>query len=76
VAASTETLLLDRLEAVLRWRRDNHANEAAERNATVYFMDTARESHWSWEKIGRSIGITGTAARRFYERNRRRVRSV
>jgi len=76
VAASTEALLHEHLTNVRYWRRKNEQNEVAERNATVYFIDAAREAHWSWETIGKSIGITGTAARRFYQRNKRKVRSV
>lgn len=50
--------------------------EKAEReamNATIDFMDLAVTARWSWERIGRALGISGTAARRYYDRNRRRT---
>lgn len=46
------------------------------RHATVAFMDEALRQRWSWNRMGEALGISGTGARRYYERNRRRTRTV
>jgi hypothetical protein len=50
--------------------------ERMAREATIEFMDLALEAHWSWETIGRRLAISGTAARRYYQRNRRKVHAT
>lgn len=47
-----------------------------ERTATVTYIDAALAAGWTWERIGEGLGVSGTGARRYYQRNRRRVRSV
>jgi hypothetical protein len=52
------------------------AAQEHERKRVVMFVDEALASHWSWPQIGRSLGVSATGARRYYERNRRKVRGV
>lgn len=47
-----------------------------EREATVEYMRLALDAGWSWTRIGQGLGISATGARRYYNRNHRRVRSV
>lgn len=50
--------------------------QARERQATVAFVEEALSERWSWERIGRGLGISATAARNYYNRNRYRVTAV
>ncbi len=50
--------------------------ESRERLAVVTFIDEALRQQWSWSRIGEALGVTDTAARRYYQRNRRKIRSV
>lgn len=68
------------LVTALENARDARANlvsaQERERWLVVAFMDEALRHYWSWERIGESLGVSGTGARRYYVRNRRHVRSV
>lgn len=75
MAASVEMTLNSTLHLALTRRQALQRTILSEREATIAFMDAALHSHWSWESIGRALEISGTAARRYYERNRRKVRS-
>jgi hypothetical protein len=48
--------------------------ETNAREATIRFMDSALLALWGWDTIGRELNITATAARRYYNRNRRLMR--
>lgn len=76
MSASAESTLNGSLHRAKAKRIDLAVAERAEREATIAFMDEARASHWGWGGIGTALGISGNAARRYYERNRRKVRSV
>ena len=47
--------------------RELHRQRVAE------FIHVAREARWTWQEIGRALGVTDTGARRFYFRNRGRL---
>lgn len=47
-----------------------------ERVETIAFMEEALHHHWSWERIGKGIGVSATAARNYYNRNRYSVKAV
>lgn len=76
MSAQAEQALIRALHHARARRDDLTAAQRAERDATVGFIDEALNSRWSWERIGEALGISGTGARRYYSRNRRRVRSV
>jgi len=70
MTASTEQAALTALHLAKASRLIAKASTLAEREATVKFMDAARDDAWRWDRIGRELGVTSTAARRYYERNR------
>jgi len=76
MSAAAETELNVALRRAKDFRGALEVAERHERTATVSFMDEARASGWSWERIGIELSISGNAARRYYARNRRKVRSV
>jgi hypothetical protein len=43
------------------------------RQRVVEFIDIARRNNWTWQEIGKALGVTDTGARRFYFRNRGRL---
>lgn len=47
-----------------------------EREAVVALIREALLCHWSWRKIASCLGVSDTAARRYYERNHMKVRSI
>jgi hypothetical protein len=49
-------------------------SEADARRATMRFIDAGLDAGWSWSQIGARLDISGTGARRYYQRNRRVVR--
>lgn len=74
MSAQAETELQTALYTARARRIDLGMAARAEREATVAFIDEALNSRWSWDRIGEALGISGTGARRYYGRNRRRVR--
>lgn len=76
MSAATEMSIRAALEDSLAARGRLQSAQEAERLRTIEFMDEALAAHWGWKGIGRALGVTDTAARRYYERNRRKVRSV
>lgn len=74
MSASAEAALTRAMHDALEAREGARRHLVWERRATIRFMDEALHNHWSWPKIGEALGITDTAARRYYERNRRKVR--
>lgn len=68
------------VHALRHWaivRRDAQiAAEEESRKATVMFMHEALHARWTWDQIGAALKISGTGARRYYERNRRAVTVV
>lgn len=54
-------------------RREVRQRQHEERHAVVCFIDAALEAGWVWDRIGKELDITSTAARRYYDRNRRRT---
>lgn len=75
MSARAESELQTALYHARARRIELEAAVRAEREATVGFVDEALNSGWSWERIGTALGITGTGARRYYARNRRKVRA-
>lgn len=71
MSASAEAAVTGRLYEARQARQLLSNARTSERDATVTFVDEALLSHWTWERIGTSLGITATAARRYYQRNRR-----
>lgn len=57
------------LERARRVRERLQNATCEEREFTIAFMRCARTARWSWRKIGASLGVTETAARRYYGRN-------
>jgi hypothetical protein len=76
MSAAAETAVNAALKTARDFRGALEVATRHERTATVAFMDEARASGWDWESVGRELGISGNAARRYYARNRRKVRSV
>lgn len=76
MSAGAESAVVSRLYAAKARRVDLRVAERREREATIAFMDAALAMRMSWEHIGQALGVSGTAARRYYARNRRKVRSV
>lgn len=75
MTASAEIELQALLHDAKQAREDLQGATDRERYATVTFMDRALALRWSWEAIGQMLGVSGTGARRYYNRNRKRVRS-
>lgn len=57
------------LDDVLRWRRETDWALNNQKLHTLRFMTAARAERLSWARIGQSLGITATAARRYFARN-------
>lgn len=76
MSASAETALNTALHRAVQARTELDKARAVERRSVVAFMDEALYQRTSWEKIGEALGVSGTGARRYYQRNRRQVRSV
>lgn len=74
MSASAEIMLNEALGNARGARMGVKEAQKIERERTVYFADLALKAGWSWNQIGKGLGITGNAARRYYERNRRIVR--
>lgn len=74
MAASVEAAVTSTLHRAKVARDHLSGAVKGEREATIAFMDEALNAHWTWESIGRALGISGTAARRYCSRNRRKVR--
>lgn len=74
MSAQAEQTLMTALYHARARRLDLARVQSEERDATVRFIDEALSSRWSWDRIGTALGISGTGARRYYSRNRRRVR--
>lgn len=74
MSVSAEQALRSSLHEATRQRARLREREREEREATIRFMDEALHNHWSWSKVGEALGVTDTAARRYYQRNRRKVR--
>lgn len=60
-------------EPARRARRELAAAEVKARGAVVSFVDAALEAGWTWDRIAGELGISSTAVRRYYRRNRRRT---
>jgi hypothetical protein len=73
MTASTETHLHTLQRAAGLARVELRKAKGREVQTTIDFIDEARRAYWSWDDIGRGLGITPTGARRFYERNKRKV---
>lgn len=50
-------------------RFDSQQAQLHESGAILVFMTHARADGWSWARIGRSLSVSGNAARRYYNRN-------
>lgn len=70
MTASTEQAALKALHIAKAYRGGAENAAAAAVVATVLYIDAARDDAWRWDRIGRELGVTSTAARRYYERNR------
>ncbi len=71
MSASAEAALMSAGVAACRARAAVAKATAAEREAVVAFVDEAKLSHWTWDQMGSTLGVSPTAVRRYYERNRR-----
>ena len=61
----------DVIGGTLRRSQDNY-NRA--RTGRVRAIELAREAGWTWERIGRAIGMTDNGPRRLFERATRDAR--
>lgn len=71
MTAGEQASVDDALEAALKLRGSAAGAEHAAKVATLVFMDAALRAHWGWNTIGAKLKVTGTGARRYYNRNRR-----
>lgn len=76
MSASAEQTLIELAEAAREARAGLKGSVDAERRATVAFMDEALLARWSWNRIADVLSVSDVAARRYYQRNRQKVRSV
>lgn len=74
MSAEAKTTLMLLLAGAQTARAARVTAETHEREAVVKFMDEAMRQHLSWDNVGSMLGISGTAARRYYARNRPRIR--
>lgn len=56
-----------------RARSELEAAEVRARDAVIAFVDAALTAGWTWDRIAAELGISSTAVRRYYQRNRRRT---
>lgn len=73
MSASAEVMVVTALHMAKDARKRLATAKTTERDAVVRFVDEALQSHWTWDRIGTSLGVTATAARRYYQRNRRKT---
>lgn len=73
MSAAAEQTLFASLADARRYREYLRVAKDAERIATIQFMNEALLQRWAWPRIGDALGISATAARRYYERNKRDV---
>lgn len=59
----------DSLDQVVMWKRESDWALNNQKIHTLSFMRAARAERLSWARIGQSLGITATAARRYFARN-------
>jgi hypothetical protein len=76
MSAQAEAELNEAHDRAIAARSALETARARERDATVAFITEALHHQWSWERIGRGLAISATAARNYYRRNRYRVEPV
>jgi hypothetical protein len=74
MSARAEQVLNERLELAIVAKRRRAGAAESERRCVVAFIDEALHQHKTWDEIGAMLEMTGTGARRYYNRNRRNIR--
>lgn len=60
-------------ETARRARANLAAVERQTRDVVIDFVDDALAAGWTWDRVAGALGISATAIRRYYRRNRRRT---
>lgn len=70
MSVAREAAVKASLGAAIQRRYEMRVAQIHERIAVVNYITHALADGWSWNRIGEKLDISGTAARRYYNRNK------